>query len=190
MGGDCFAAPPKAVAFMGRRTAFIEVEYVDYMVAKNLVRVFDEWYGTIKKNKANKIMRFIQNKSDSIPDLLSFSAASISFVTVVDIMPKYIDVFSANFLIFGQFVAICVFMVFVAISFAKILGEIVENSVDKWSVISYIKITKGDELAISEANRLNRRSIISAILGTVFSFSMSVLGKVSAHILASDIIKP
>jgi hypothetical protein len=50
-------------------------------------------------------------------------------------------------------------------SIGHFIGNFIEKSVDGYQYISYIQLTRGDEILIEEARKNNKRKIIKAILG-------------------------
>ena len=44
MKSEFYGTPPSIFRLMGNRTAVVEIQYVDYMVARNFLNLIDEWF--------------------------------------------------------------------------------------------------------------------------------------------------
>jgi hypothetical protein len=67
-------------------------------------------------------------------------------------------------------------------------GQFVENAIDSWSALSYLKFNKGDEVEIRNYERTNRNSIIKTFLGILSTIGVSVMGKIAASLISTHFI--
>ena len=72
MQGEFYGPPPQIIRMMGNRTGVVEVEYIDYMVARNLLHVVDEWFKVIPTAVELKWLNWLRYRSHYIPRFSKF----------------------------------------------------------------------------------------------------------------------
>lgn len=152
----------------------VDIEYIDYVVARNMISTLDSWVSSIESTKTNKYLKYFQNFSHRFEDAFSVTLcmlallASISSVGVF-IDPQGSDQNLARFLLVSSGFILAFFFL------GKVLGGLVESGVDHISQISYIKINVGDERAILAASRDNKISFLKAAI-SFFLISVHAVG--------------
>jgi len=164
---------PKILRVMGRRTGVVTVEYV---VARNLLNVVDEWFKTLPKAQTNKYWDRLRKRSDYLPLIARYSVgafvAALIFVTLPDFIPA-----NASMLQLAQ-VFLCVSVgLFAAYRLAHHLGRAAEDSLDRWSELSYVSLTVGDRKEIEDAQVRNNNSLMAAGLHFLGVLVVSGLAK-------------
>jgi uncharacterized protein YacL len=185
MEGEFYGPPPQIVRMMGGRTAIVEVSYIDYMVARNLLNIIDEWFKGIPTADEFKWLNWFRYRSHQIPRVAKFITGVIIGLILIAILPKFIPSGSTNLLTYGIFSAWAMLAAFVAYRMAGFFAALIANSIDEWTEVSYVCITKGDELEISKAERKNRFAVIRGVAGIVLTLSVSVASKIIANYLTS-----
>ena len=185
MQGEFYGPPPQIIRMMGNRTGVVEVEYIDYMVARNLLHVVDEWFKVIPTAVELKWLNWLRYRSHYIPRFSKFLTGIIVGLIAISLLPKFVPTGSTDLLAFGLFFAWALLGAFAAYRMAGFFATLVENAVDEWTELSYIGITKGDELEISKANGKNRFAIAKGLVGFLLTVSLSVVTKVIANLLTA-----
>lgn len=143
--------------FFRSRPLIIEIEYVDYVIARNMMSTIESWVKEIELEKRNKFLRFAQSNSHWIPritgTMLLMIALVASFFAIDEtLIGREENAFLAKFLLssFG----------FIAISsiFGSWLGRITENTVDRVQELSHIEINRGDKNLLAKFKKKNSRS--------------------------------
>lgn len=171
---------PKILKIMGTRTAVVNVEYVDYMVARNLLEVVDCWFKTLSTTQPSQIFSFIQKRSRYLPLICRYLVGIFVAYLVFQAIPIALKTDStppqlALFLI-AAFIGL-----FSSYKLAGHLGSAAEDAIDRWSPVGYVELTAGDKKQIEEAESLNKINIASAIAHLVGSFVVAVLARVVAN---------
>lgn len=185
MEGEFYGSPPQIFRLMGNRTAVVEVEYIDYMVARNLLNIVDEWFKVIPKAIERKWLNWLRYRSHQIPRFARFCTGVIVGLIVITLLPMYVTSGSTDLLAYGLFTAWAMLGVFVAYRMAGFFAALVEDAIDEWTEVSYISITKGDEAEISKAKSKNTNAIIKGIAGFLLTILTTIVSKLIAIMLTS-----
>lgn len=86
---------------------------------------------------------------------------------------------------FGLFSAWVLLGAFSAYRIAGFFASLVEDAIDEWTEVSYVNITKGDEIEILKAQRKNRFTVIKGVAGFLLTVSISVATKIIANLLTA-----
>jgi len=162
-------------------TAEIRVEYVDYVVARGFLEVFKEWMNGVEKCNENKLVKRIQVYSHLIPPIGKITMAMLYgyfiYSSIDAVFANTVD--SANFAHFAKFTSVAGILFYLSIILSDVFFKSMENSIDSYSGISWIKLTKGDETLIrSESANKNKDTWMF-----VFNlFSTLILGILSSQI--------
>ena len=157
----------------------LDIEYVDYVVARNMISTLDSWVREIEVTKRSKLLKFLQRYSHWIPQIsgvLLFLFSTLSGIYSADVILNNESTLNlqSKFLI-STFSFITVFY-FIGNWF----GRMAEYSIDRIEDISYIEINKGDKKLLEEFKKRNNRSIAktfaSFVLITVHAISCSYIG--------------
>lgn len=145
----------------------IEIEYVDYVVARNMLSTLDSWVKEIEVAKKQKALELLQKHSHWAPKIASlvlFLVAVYAAVISADLVsfPAADNAFLAKYLLssFGFIVG----FFFLGV----ILGGFVEGSVDRVEEVSYINLNKGDQKLLAEFQKRNTRSVWKAVISFFF----------------------
>lgn len=164
---------PVLITMAASETAEVRVEYADYVIARGFIEAFDEWMKGTSKTKENKILRWVQRHSHYIPPLgkliIAFLYGAFLFeaTTIVfggggtfESLARY---FISSFVIF-----------FIAISISDIILRATERSIDSFILLSWIKLTKGDEALVENAQSNSKSNVLKLILSTVSALALGV----------------
>lgn len=178
-----YMGPTALFRLFGNRIAVVEVQYVDYMVARNLLRIVDEWIHTIPAAPRVGWMRWLQARSHFVPRILQFLTAIFVSWLVISLIPKFVipgdyDLFAAV-----NFSAVAMLGIYVSTKVAGFLGGQIEVALDSWSELSYLKITRGDEQEIKLASHANGWAAAKAVLAFVATIALNVIAKVIANVI-------
>ena len=183
MLNDFYGPPPRIFRLMGNRIAVIEIEYIDYLVARNFLNLIDEWFKVLPKAKESKVLSFLQGNSHQIPKVAKFFTAVVVGLITLKLLPKYVLPELSNLLSFGKFVGYSLLVVYSATTLANWAAQFIESSVDDFTELSYLKLTSGDESEIEQAASKNRNSIIKTVLAFLFTIFISVLTNIISNYL-------
>lgn len=169
---------------MGGRTGVVSVEYIDYVVARNLLNIVDEWFNVLPKPKTSKWWAFLRNRSELIPFFTRYFVGAVVAFLIFLALPKFIPE-DASLLRFSQVFLCSAVGLFAAYRLARHLGRAAEYSMDRWSALSYICLTSGDRQAIEKARGRNRNSLIAAASKIVGALLVSIIAKIIIGVIPS-----
>ncbi|MGA4349618.1 hypothetical protein ACI2VA_04345 [Ralstonia nicotianae] len=174
MMSEFYGAPPPIFRLMGNRTAVVDVEYVDYMVARNFLNIIDEWIKFLPAAFENKFLNWLQRRSHAIPRIARFFSTMFVGSTLLIIAPHFISKESIDLLAFGRFYGCGLLGVYGAYAATSWCAGWIEDGLDEYSELSYLKLTKGDEKEISDAGRGNKFSFVKGVGGFVLTVCISI----------------
>ncbi len=183
MEREFFGPPAGIMRLMGNRTAVIEIQYVDYMVARNLLNLVDEWFQCIPVAPEYRVLNWLRQRSHFIPRFVRFATAMFVGFLIVTLLPSFVAQDSTDLYGFGVFVSYSLIGVFAAYKASDFFAGLVEDAIDEWTEVSYINITKGDQIEIDKAGRRNTFYVFKAISSLLLSIAVSVVAKVVANII-------
>lgn len=154
---------PKILRVMGGRTGIVTVKYIDYVVARNLLNVVDEWFKTLPKARTNKYLDQVRKRSYYLPLIARYSVGAVVALFILRALPNLIPD-NATLLQFAQIFLCTSVGLFAAYRLAHHLGRAAEASLDRWSELSYVSLTAGDKKEIEEARARNKNSLMTATL--------------------------
>lgn len=186
MQQDFIGAPPKIIRIISGRIFVIKVEYVEYVVARSILSLVDEWHKSLPRASKPKFMEILQSNSHLIPKLIKFGTAIFATALVASALPHFLSD-KSSLLLFGQVLTYGALAIFIAYSLAGWSSRVIENAVDRWSPVSYVKLNKGDEIEISNYETANRKNYIKGVLGLISAIGLQVFYKVITTFITNNI---
>lgn len=181
MESEFYGAPPRIFRLMGNRTAVVEIEYIDYMVARNFLNLIDDWFKVIPADNESKILYWLQARSYLIPRIARFFTVLFVAFLIVNHLPYFIPKGTSDLLIFSYFLCYSLSAAYTAHTLASWSAGFIESSIDNYSELSFIKLTKGDAIEIEKAERTNKSSIVKCVGGLFSTISISVFAKLISN---------
>ncbi|MCW5213408.1 hypothetical protein VU04_10920 [Desulfobulbus sp. TB] len=166
-------------------TANVSIKYVDYLVARNFQDVIFEFLNGLTLAEQNVILKQLIRNSHWVPRVFKYSMSILSLYFASTSTLKFIPVDSGTLNELGSYLLISSFIVFLSYRVGHTLGRIVEDSLDEYQEISYIKLTKGDEKLIKKAKKQNKRKIIIGCIATLSTLLLGILSSIIAHYITS-----
>lgn len=183
MENEFYGAPPSIFRLMGNRTAVIEIQYVDYMVARNFLNLIDEWFKGIPTAAEFKPLHWLQVRSHLIPRVAKFATAIFVALLITALLPTFIAQGATDLLTFGRFLGYALLGTYVAYTLSGWFATVIVHSIDHYTELSYLNLTKGDESEIEKAERSNKFAIAKGIAGFILTICVSIATKVLANML-------
>ena len=159
---------------MGKITGMIEIEYIDYTVARNFMVAIEDWYSSVTKNKTSKLIEFFQDWSEHFRFI--FQATTIFFLVLffykhseefISSSPSINTLFSGSIVAFGT--------LYFAVLVAAKMGSISEEAIDSYHPLSFVKINRGDDVAITEFKCSNKKILIKLLQSSVFALAVNII---------------
>lgn len=176
---------PKILRVMGGRTGVVTVEYVDYVVARTLLNVVDEWFKTLPKARTNRYWEAVRKRSDYLRLIARYTVGAIVALLIFLALPTFIPP-NATLLQFAQVFLCASVGLFGSYRLANHFGRSAEDSVDNWSELSYVSLTAGDKKAIEDAREKNKHSLLAAALKFISALLVSVVAKLIISLIVGS----
>jgi hypothetical protein len=163
----------RIIRMVTKRTGQYDIEYVDYTVARNFQTAIEHWYSSVVKGKENKIVQFLQDRSEHFASIFRIlTVAILSFVifknseSLIGELPTLQSVFSAGVFSFSSIY----FLGMIAFK----LGSFTERSIDGHQAISGLRLNIGDENSFESYANSNSKSLKDAFLSTFLAIAINV----------------
>jgi uncharacterized membrane protein len=173
----------RIIRIIARRTGQYDIEYVDYTVARNFQTAIDQWYSSVVKGKENKIVQFLQDKSEHFNSIFRIlTVAILSFAifknveSLIGELPTLQSVFLAGVFSFS--------LIYLLGMIAFKLGSFTERSIDGHQAISGLRLNIGDKNAFESFGNSNSKSLKSAVWSTVLVVVINVFSTYLSSLLA------
>lgn len=175
-------APPfmrsRIASFISDHTAEVTVEYADYVVARGFVEAFDEWLRGCKCIPKKQWLHTLRRWSHVIPRALQLTVVFVIVWFALGTIPGFFAAGSSPEA-WARFVVIYMGASYVVIGLTRAAGEMIEEAIDTYPTLSYLKLNKGDERMISDFRERTAMAVLTFLGGACFSI---VLGIVSSKL--------
>ncbi|WP_153162570.1 hypothetical protein [Zoogloea sp. 1C4] len=175
-------APPfmrgRLAAFVAVNTAEVTIDYADYVIARGFVEAFDEWIRGCQKSPPIYWLNKLRRWSEYIPGVAKLSVGSLITWFAFQAIPTYFGS-SAQPDVWARFFVVYAGGALILVPLAGAVGTLLEEAVDSFPVLSYLKLNKGDANLISDYK--NRKAAVFRKIAVSSVFSI-ILGIVSAKL--------
>lgn len=150
-----------------KHTGVIEIDYVDYTVAKNFMNIVEGWFKGLQQSKEGTIISFLTKQSEHYPFYFKYLSATflsvwffnyLNYKELINFQNE--ELFKTGLIAFG--------MIFIVSGIAMKLGAVVSNVLEFRMPSSYLKLNRGDEILISNQNSRIFWSYTKAIVSALF----------------------
>lgn len=177
---DRDGVPSSMFRVFGPQTLIIDVEYVDYSIARNLMSIVNSWVDEIEVPSKLEWAKYIQKHSHHIPkvvQILTFSVLSYSFykLTPSVITSNADPVSNAGIQLAIRWVILVGSSLASLCLLAKFIGGFIENSIDNIFPISALKFNIGDDRLYSKYCARNRWILLKGAIAIGFVLFQNVL---------------
>lgn len=160
--------------YVHESTAEVTVDYVDYVIARGFLEAFDEWVRGCKCIPQSKLLNFGRRYSHWIP----LTARIVIALLLMLFCWQGATILGQSNATPEQWARLALLYVgggFVLISLISTAASFIENSIDAYPTLSYLKLNRGDTKLI-EAFADRRRGVLFRFIGgSVGSIALGVL---------------
>jgi hypothetical protein len=173
--------------FLAPNTAHVEIEYVDYTVARNFQGAIDGWFKALPEQETGWLLKPLKQLTGYY--IFAFRMVLVTafliscYLHFSGVLAKLVSsqtaLFQAATVTFGG-------MLLMSIVSGK-LGSVAAEAVKRVQCKSYVNLTRGDELAFKGMSASNRLSWLKVVGSVVVAVGVKVL---SAYLVAIVGITP
>lgn len=171
--------PPGFLRFFRAGAIVVEIEYVDYVVARNIMSTVDSWVNEIQISSSGKMLRKFQRYSHWIPRLSGALLMIISAITAFYLTGSMLEVHSGDQMLAKFLIATFAFVT-TSLFAGSWLGRLAEWAIDQIQELSYIELNLGDKRLLGDFRSKNKKYyigvVISFLLITIHAVSCGVIG--------------
>lgn len=145
------------------RAGQVEIEFVDYTVARSFMIAIEKWYEATSGEKKSSIIDYLQKKEfnfASLFRLLTSIVVTLAFLYYADassIGTDFDDLFKTGLIAFSS--------IYISGYTALKVGQLLEDKIETNQVVSGLKLNRGDDIAIQKF----RKSAFKNHLFIIFS---------------------
>jgi len=165
--------PPPFLRLFSSGHVVVEVEYVDYVVARNMLSMIDSWISQVEQEPHYAWATFTQKFSHWFPPAAQFSIVLLFGVSLYHITPAALAEGNSLALL-AQWLILSGTALFLAGVTARFLGRLAETGIDRIIPISAIQLNKGDERLLKRFKKRNVLRIIQAIAALILVVAQGV----------------
>lgn len=170
-------APPfmrgRILGLVAGNVAEITVEYADYVVARGFVEAFDEWVNGCRTEPDVPALKFAQRWSHLVPKVFQLGAAIGVGYYALNEIPHFLQA-PIDAQLVARFLIIFGVGLFVVTRLSTIVGGMLEETIDSFSVISYLKLNNGDKKLIEGYSKRRRWILSKFLFGCLLTIALGV----------------
>lgn len=171
-------APPfmrgRFFGLIGGPVAEITVEYADYVIARGFLEAFEEWVKGCKSIPKSRLLANLRRYSHWMPEILQLAVAILIGYFAFQAVPTVI-LPTASQAVTARFIVVFSGGAYILLKLAHIAGDFIEKTIDGFPEISYLRLNKGDERLIQEAEKIKPFALLRLALGAMGSITLGVL---------------
>lgn len=160
--------------FMAGNIAEVTVQYADYVVARGFLEAFDEWIVGCKATPKSRSLQFLRRYSHRIPEIVLLVVATVIVVFALQAIP---GIFGPNTApaVTARFTVIFTGGSYILLILVRRMAKLVEEAIDCFPELSYLKLNKGDEKLIDEASSEKPRALVRLTIGAVATIALGII---------------
>lgn len=170
--------PPRFLRWFTNGPIYMEVEYVDYVVARSILATLESWVNEVQTSTRGKVLSFAQRNSHWAPRLSEATLLVVSSVAAYASSSRFLSE-SSGVLALARFLVAAFVFVSASKYIGNWLGRAAESGVDRVQELSYISFNRGDERLIEEFQIKNRKRLwvagLSLLAVTIHALSCNLL---------------
>ena len=171
-------APPfvrgHLAGFVALNTAEVTVDYADYVIARGFLEAFDEWIRGCKKTPPIAWLNPMRRWSHFAPGIAKLIAGALITWFAFQAIPTYISA-STTPETWARFFVVYAGGALILLPVMGALGGLVEEAIDSYPVLSYLKLNKGDSNLIDEFGDRKRSVILKLSTSSILSIALGII---------------
>ncbi|WLH55663.1 hypothetical protein [Pseudomonas sp. FP2294] len=163
----------RIVQMVAFRTGMIDIEYVDYTVARNFMTAINEWYGSVNKNEGFWGYDTLQDNSHKISSVFSVLSLFCLFFVIYFNSEQLVPPAASLHQLYLAMVVSIFSAIFISVVAGR-FGSACESLIDVYAPVSGLILNKGDDDVLSEQRRSNVKTVVGGILFTAITVGLNV----------------
>jgi len=172
----------RLVGFGSSITAEITVDYADYIIARGFLSAFEEWINGCKSTPESAWLIAVKKWSYLLPNTISTLISILIIYFALASVPDYFGG-SSDLTMHSRFFIVFSGGFFIVVSLMRSVGRLIEESIDSYLDLSYLKLNKGDVKLIDDFGGRQRRILWKFIGGCLLSVLLGFTASQLAEII-------
>lgn len=171
-------APPfmrgQLAGLVALNTAEITVDYADYVIARGFIEAFNEWISGCKKTPPVPWLSSLRRWSHLMPGIARlFVGALISWFAFQSIPSFFLATTTPE--VWARFFVVYAGGALILVPLMGAIGKLLEEVIDSYPVLSYLRLNKGDNNLIDEFSNRKRSVILKLVGSSAFSILLGII---------------
>ena len=175
-------APPMLrghlASIVATNTAEVTIDYADYVIARGFLEAFDEWIRGCNKTPSIPWLDHLRGWSHFVPGIAKFIAGGLVTWFAFQSIPVFFSA-PATPEIWARFLVVYGGGAFLLVTLFSAMGNLMEQAIDGYPILSYLKLNKGDSNLIAGFGSRKRSALYKFALSSGLSI---ILGIISAKL--------
>lgn len=135
-----------------RKAVEVEIEYIDYIIARSISDLIREWIGSIKEQEVNEKLQSTQKMSHYFARFCELTFFSLALITSFFFAKVFLSTNTVQSVLLAQFILISGSSIILSKQIGLLLGRNIERKIDSINTnsISFICINSGDKKQYTE----------------------------------------
>ncbi|ACV34344.1 hypothetical protein [Accumulibacter sp.] len=171
-------APPflrgHLAGFVALITAEVTIDYADYVIARGFLEAFDEWLRGCRKTPPVPFLNSLRRWSGYIPGAAKLVVGALLSWFAFQSVPTYFNT-SIQTDVWARFFVVYAGGALILVPLMGTIGSFIEEAIDSYPDLSYLKLNKGDINLIDEFSDRKRAIMIKIALSGVFAVALNIV---------------
>lgn len=160
--------------YLVENTAEVTIDYADYVIARGFLEAFDEWIRGCRTTQKNKLLALVRPWSHLVPRLMRTAVVLLLGIFSVQAIPGFFGT-TLNAEMGARFFVIYISAAYILVSFASAAGNLIEESIDTYPSLSYLKLNRGDTKLIEEFGSRKNKVLLKFFGGVLLSIILGII---------------
>lgn len=171
-------APPfvrgRLAGFVALNTSEVTIDYADYVIARGFVEAFDEWIRGCKKTPPIPWLNQLRRWSEYIPGAAKLIVGTLITWFAFQAIPTYFGP-STRPEVWARFFVVYAGGALILVPLMGAIGSLLEEAIDSYPVLSYLKLNKGDKNLIEDFNNRKNAVVRKLAVSSAFTVLLSII---------------
>ncbi|WP_394672577.1 hypothetical protein [Limnobacter sp.] len=165
---------PHLVGIVALNTAEVTVDYSDYVIARGFLEAVDEWVGGCRKTPPINWLNVLRRWSHFAPGISKLIAGGLLAWFALQSIPAHFSA-TATTEVGARFFVVYGSGALILVPLMGAIGGMIEEAIDSYPILSYLKLNKGDSNLIEQFSERKRSVFIKLFFSAVASIALGIV---------------
>jgi hypothetical protein len=164
----------RLAGYVALNTAEITIDYADYVVARGFLEAFEEWIRGCRKSPPLTVLGPMRRWSGHVPGAAKLVAGVLISWFAFQSVPTYFSL-STQPDMWARFLVVYAAGALILVPLMGAMGSLMEEAIDSYPVLSYMKLNRGDANLIDEFDSRKRLVLFKFVASSVFAVALGII---------------